>query len=177
MSDRTGHVLAAIDGALADAELPDAMRWSPDPAKAAAPHPYDGSHVPLPPQRYERPWEPPRMRRTVEPVYHSQAPALAAARAAEEQQRAESLPRPILSDAQVARLRLLVRERGRGLTVTEVAALRIAADPDALDRMVQAMAEALRPAIEAFAQSARDVAAAFRQATPQATPEPPGEGA
>ncbi|MDP5182160.1 hypothetical protein QOZ88_05885 [Blastococcus sp. BMG 814] len=32
MSDRTQHVIDAIDGALADEDLPDAMRWSPEPA-------------------------------------------------------------------------------------------------------------------------------------------------
>lgn len=30
-AERTQHVIDAIDGALADEEWPDAMRWSPDP--------------------------------------------------------------------------------------------------------------------------------------------------
>lgn len=47
-------VLASIDGALADAEFPDAMRWSPEPATVDdAPEPYDGDLVWQPPQRYE----------------------------------------------------------------------------------------------------------------------------
>lgn len=55
MSDRTDHVLAAIDGALADDELRDGMRWSPEPAEVtdAYPMPYDGTFVPIPPQHYE----------------------------------------------------------------------------------------------------------------------------
>lgn len=47
-------VLASIDGALADAEFPDAMRWSPEPETVDdAPVPYDGDLVWQPPQRYE----------------------------------------------------------------------------------------------------------------------------
>jgi hypothetical protein len=45
--------LAAIDGALADAEFPDAMRWSPEPETIDAPEPYDGELVWQPPQRYD----------------------------------------------------------------------------------------------------------------------------
>jgi hypothetical protein len=58
VNDRTDAVLASIDGALADAELPDAMRWSPEPEKAqdTGPLEFDGEVVPQPPQRYERPW-------------------------------------------------------------------------------------------------------------------------
>ena len=33
MTDRTQHVLDAIDGALVDDEFPDAMRRSPEPAE------------------------------------------------------------------------------------------------------------------------------------------------
>lgn len=56
MIDRTDAVLAAIDGALMDPELPDGMRWSPEPETAEDPQamPYDGELVPTPPQRYER---------------------------------------------------------------------------------------------------------------------------
>lgn len=39
MTDRTDAVLASIDGALADALLPDGMRWHPDPAQAPTPGP------------------------------------------------------------------------------------------------------------------------------------------
>jgi hypothetical protein len=48
-------MLDSIDGALADAEFPDAMRWSPDPAGVtdAGPVAYDGELVPQPPQSYE----------------------------------------------------------------------------------------------------------------------------
>lgn len=55
MSD-TDAVLAAIDGALADPELPDGMRWSPEPEQAADPAAlaFDGETVPQPPQAYER---------------------------------------------------------------------------------------------------------------------------
>jgi len=53
-TDRTQHVLDAIDGALADDEFPDAMRWSPAPETVDdAPAPFDGSLVWQPPQRYE----------------------------------------------------------------------------------------------------------------------------
>lgn len=52
-SDRTQHVIDAIDGALADDEFPDAMRWSPEPEVVDAPAPFDGSLVWQPPQRYE----------------------------------------------------------------------------------------------------------------------------
>ena len=46
-TDRTDHVLAAIDGALADYELGDAMRWSPAPEEVTG----------APPARYtEDPW-------------------------------------------------------------------------------------------------------------------------
>lgn len=50
------RLLATIDGALADEELSDGMRWSPTPEDAADPHllAYDGQDVPLPPQHYER---------------------------------------------------------------------------------------------------------------------------
>jgi hypothetical protein len=53
--NRTDAVLASIDGALADEELPDAMRWSPQPEKVtdAGWATFDGDCVPLPPQRYE----------------------------------------------------------------------------------------------------------------------------
>lgn len=54
MTDRTQHVLDAIDGALADDELPDAMRWSPAPETVDdAPAPFDGTLVWQPPQRCE----------------------------------------------------------------------------------------------------------------------------
>jgi hypothetical protein len=54
--DDLDAVLAGIDGALADPELPDGMRWSPDPEQATATGvPFDGEVVPLPPQRYEAP--------------------------------------------------------------------------------------------------------------------------
>lgn len=55
--DRTDTVLAAIDGALADALLPDGMRWSPTPQADADPRPlvFDGRIVPQPPQAYELP--------------------------------------------------------------------------------------------------------------------------
>lgn len=54
-ADRTDHILASIDGALADAELPDGMRWSPEPeAVKGAPAPFDGTLVWQPPQRYEQ---------------------------------------------------------------------------------------------------------------------------
>lgn len=52
--DELDGVLSSIDGALADDDLPDAMRWSPEPEHVDAPHPFDGDHVPLPPQQYER---------------------------------------------------------------------------------------------------------------------------
>lgn len=55
VEDRTQHVIDAIDGALADDEFPDAMRWSPEPeAVKGAPAPFDGSLVWQPPQRYEQ---------------------------------------------------------------------------------------------------------------------------
>jgi hypothetical protein len=104
MSDRTDHLLAAIDGALADAELPDGMRWSPEPETVkGAPAPFDGTLVWQPPQRYEQapadpppferpacdapparypltpPWvEAQRARRAVEPLFsdHQPSPAL-----------------------------------------------------------------------------------------------------
>lgn len=42
----TEDVIRAIDGALADDEFPDAMRWSPDPSSVTdASTPFDGSHV------------------------------------------------------------------------------------------------------------------------------------
>jgi hypothetical protein len=47
-------VLASIDGALADDEFPDAMRWSPEPETVDAPEPYDGDLVWQPEQRYEQ---------------------------------------------------------------------------------------------------------------------------
>lgn len=54
-AERTQHVIDAIDGALADEEWPDAMRWSPDPeAVDDAPAPFDGALVWQPPQRYEQ---------------------------------------------------------------------------------------------------------------------------
>jgi hypothetical protein len=47
-------ILAAIDGALADDEFPDAMRWSPEPDTVDdAPAAFDGSLVWQPLQRYE----------------------------------------------------------------------------------------------------------------------------
>jgi hypothetical protein len=48
-------VLASIDGALADAEFPDAMRWSPEPEQVEdlPVLRFDGRIVPQPPQRYE----------------------------------------------------------------------------------------------------------------------------
>lgn len=49
-------VLASIDGALADDELPDAMRWSPEPGTVEQDPRllrFDGSIVPQPPQEYE----------------------------------------------------------------------------------------------------------------------------
>lgn len=50
----TRHVIEAIDGALADSEFPDAMRWSPEPETVTdAPAPFDGNLVWQPPQRYE----------------------------------------------------------------------------------------------------------------------------
>lgn len=58
MSGGVDDVLAAIDGALADPEIPDGMRWSPDPA-AVPGDPwadrFDGDVVPQPAQRYEDP--------------------------------------------------------------------------------------------------------------------------
>lgn len=46
MTRDLGQILAAIDGALADDELPDAMRWSPEPdAVAVARAPFDGETV------------------------------------------------------------------------------------------------------------------------------------
>lgn len=61
MSERTDAVLAAIDGALADVDLPDAMRWSPAPGQVydAGWAVYDGECVPLPPQDYEQVEPPP----------------------------------------------------------------------------------------------------------------------
>jgi hypothetical protein len=53
MSEGLDGILSAIDGALADAEFPDAMRWSPEPVTAVAPAPFDGELVWQPPQRYE----------------------------------------------------------------------------------------------------------------------------
>lgn len=56
MPDHTDAVLAAIDGALADPAMPDAMRWSPEPEKVpdAGWATFDGDCVPLPPQDYEQ---------------------------------------------------------------------------------------------------------------------------
>lgn len=55
MSRDLDGVLSAIEGALADDEWPDAMRWSPEPERVtdASLVPFDGEVVPLPPQRYE----------------------------------------------------------------------------------------------------------------------------
>lgn len=54
-ADRTSAVLASIDGALADEDLRDGMRWSPQPEQVeGAPAPFDGVLVWQPPQSYER---------------------------------------------------------------------------------------------------------------------------
>lgn len=54
MSRDLDAVLSSIDGALADAEFPDAMRWSPEPETVDdAPEPFDGETVWQPPQQYE----------------------------------------------------------------------------------------------------------------------------
>lgn len=54
MNDRTDAILASIDGALADEELRDGMRWSPEPHTVTdAPEPFDGSLVWQPEQTYE----------------------------------------------------------------------------------------------------------------------------
>jgi hypothetical protein len=55
VNERTDAVLAAIDGALMDPEMPDGMRWSPEPEKVptGGTLPYDGEVVPIPPQHYE----------------------------------------------------------------------------------------------------------------------------
>jgi hypothetical protein len=56
VNDRTDAVLASIDGALMDPEIPDGMRWSPEPEHVSDPDamPYDGEVVPQPHQHYER---------------------------------------------------------------------------------------------------------------------------
>jgi hypothetical protein len=56
VNDRTDAVLASIDGALMDPEIPDGMRWSPQPEAVSDSDamPYDGEIVPQPHQTYER---------------------------------------------------------------------------------------------------------------------------
>jgi hypothetical protein len=55
VNDRTNQILASIDGALADTDLPDAMRWSPTPHEAkSSPLVFDGESAWQPPQRYEQ---------------------------------------------------------------------------------------------------------------------------
>jgi hypothetical protein len=66
VNDRLDAVLASIDGALMDPEVPDGMRWSPAPEHVSDPAavPYDGEFVPIPPQTYEPgSWGPPADRR------------------------------------------------------------------------------------------------------------------
>jgi hypothetical protein len=72
VNDRTDAILASIDGALMDPEIPDGMRWSPAPERVCDPDavPYDGAIVPIPHQTYEPgSWGPPADRR---PQSHAQ---------------------------------------------------------------------------------------------------------
>lgn len=152
--DDLDAVLAGIDGALADADLPDAMRWAPDPAGVtdAGPAPYDGSIVPQPPQQYEstelveaaRTWPPAPAVVRVHLVIDDDALTLARA-------------------GGIGLLRQRVAHRyDEELLIVEVDRERAEVALAAAAELWQRVIEGLRPAVEAIGKAMGDAAASLR---------------
>lgn len=188
---RTDAILASIDGALADDDLRDGMRWSPQPEQVTdAPEPFDGSLVWQPPQMYE---DTPRA-----PQSHAQPPGtrlppgasmlLAQLRADRAELLAEranliaggvhpsALVEPLDPDGfeieepetiEVARLDgtvqvIEVGERDSGLVV--VAHLEPGQVGEMVDRILDALVQAIRPIIAEIGQTFERVGTVLRDA-------------
>jgi hypothetical protein len=165
-------VLSAIDGALADAEFPDAMRWSPEPETVDAPAPFDGELVWQPPQRYER-IESDLARRLDEGVRRSVVDTWTAVSASDP-----------LGDLLRARSAVLRRAERRGPTADllifdEVflvdpvhrAEVRARQQQEA-QRIVRSIGEWMADAAEAFAAMGEAIGKALASLVPPAAPPP-----
>lgn len=167
----TDDVLAAIDGALADLDIPGGMRWSPDPAQVSdAPAPFDGELVWQPPQRYELSEPLPRINLpAIAPSVEAQVRTSLLERLAEEIRVAAAygeLPVPV----QVPRLLLARPAPDPGVVEVRQATPQEAAD--FLRRLAEGVAEAMRPIAEEvlrIGQAIGDALAGIRQ-TPAPRP-------
>jgi hypothetical protein len=192
--DELRHVLDSIDGALADTDMPDAMRWSPEPEQVtdAGDLPFDGRIVPQPPQHYERPgsrpgfrggaiplhvddvaWRDPLVRgRMIPPSLRGDlvitAPLAAAVAAEYEGVRARLQGNGLSADA-IASVRQAAREAGRRepAALREVLLLQAMHDPEALDRTITGIVDVFRPVAVELGRIFTEFGRAISEALPK----------